>query len=272
MTFREPLLRGASNMHSQFTRLEQIVLSQLECPQCMEYMRPPIILCANGHNICNMCWPTVPHCPTCRHQFLNIRNVALEKLATEATYPCVYRKYGCKGIYGFDLIGEHQEKCDYNPQPCPVNKLKLGNCTWTGISSSMTSHLKKAHRHKCMKYYGLGKGSIPIWVVTRDAKHFKFILADNDVFCNCYEIKNGVFYSVLQYIGPAENAAKHRYRVEIFNKERTEGFAITRSARSFDEDLSEVHNSGNCVKLYPEQYIGFANKRSELAFSMEILS
>ena len=41
--------------------------------------------------------------------------------------------------------------------------------------------------------------------------------------------------------------------------------------RSLDEDLSEVHNSGNCVKLYPEQSNGFENERSELAFSMEVI-
>ena len=37
-------LRGASNMQSQFTSLEQILLSQLECPDCMEYIRPPFTL------------------------------------------------------------------------------------------------------------------------------------------------------------------------------------------------------------------------------------
>ena len=72
----------------------------------------------------------------------------------------------------------------------------------------------------CMEYYGLGKGSIPIRVVTRDTKNWKFILADKDVFCSCSEIKNGLFYSVLQYIGPAENAAKLRYKVEMFNREQ----------------------------------------------------
>jgi hypothetical protein len=42
-------------------------------------------------------------------------------------------------------------------------------------------------------------------------------------------------------------------------------------ARSLDEDLSEIHNSGNCVKLYPEQFNRFANEGSELAFSMSII-
>ena len=77
-----------------------------------------------------------------------------------------------------------------------------------------------------------------------------------------------MFYSVLQYIGPAENVAKHRYKVEMFNKERMESVAVTRLARSLDEDLSEFHNLGNCVKLCAEQYNRFVNEGSELAFSL----
>jgi hypothetical protein len=123
-----------------------------------------------------------------------------------------------------------------------------------------------------MEYYGLGQGPIPIRGVTPDTKNRKFILANNIVFCSRSEVKNGVFYSVLQYNGPAENAGKHRYRVEIFNKERTESHAVTCVARSLGEDLSEVHNSGNCVKLYPDQYNRFANEGSEVSFSMEILT
>jgi hypothetical protein len=119
-------------------------------------------------------------------------------------------------------------------------------------------------------YYLFGQVSVPIRGFTPDTKHCKFILAGNDIFCSRSEIKNGVFYSVLHYIGPAENAAKYGYRVAIFNKERTESLAVTRLARSLGEDLSEVHNSGNCVKLYPEQFSRFANEGSELAFSVEI--
>jgi hypothetical protein len=60
--------------------------------------------------------------------------------------------------------------------------------------------------------------------------------------------------------------------LQFFNKERTENLAVSLLARSSDEDLSEVHNSGNCVKLYPEHYNRFANEGSELAFSMEIIT
>jgi len=265
-------------MQSQFTSVEQSLLNQLECRVCMEYMRPPITMCVNGHNICNICKQKVPHCPTCRQQFLNTRNVALEELATEVKYPCAYRSYGCREIYKLDLINGHQEKCQYIPNPCPVNKLNLGNCTWLGITSKINSHLKQAHNNVCMQYNGYGsvhygnRVLLQISGVTPATKHCKLIFAHNIVFYSCSEIKNGIFYYVLQYIGPATDAAKYQYKLEFFNKERTGSLAVSFLARSWDEDLSEVHNSGNCVKLYPEQFNRFANEWSELAFSMEILT
>jgi E3 ubiquitin-protein ligase SIAH1 len=265
-------LRVASNMQSQFTRLEQILLSQLECPVCMQYMRPPITLCENGHNICDICRPKLRHCPTCRQQILNARNVALEKVIREVNYPCMYRYYGCRETYSFDMIGGHQEKCRYIPQPCPVDKLNFENCTWTGIRSSMTSHLKKAHSDRCDEYCSFYEGSICVSDVTTDKVRYKFLFVGDDIFCSRTEIVDGMLYSVLYFIGPAADAAKYMYKVEFFGAKCGENLAVTHMARCWDEDLSEVHNSGNCMKLYPEQFNRFANERGELKFSMEIIT
>ena len=60
--------------------------------------------------------------------------------------------------------------------------------------------------------------------------------------------------------------------VIFFNREATENLAVTLLARSSDEDLNEIHHSGNCVFLYPEQFRRFRDEKSELAFSMEIIS
>jgi succinate dehydrogenase/fumarate reductase-like Fe-S protein len=62
------------------------------------------------------------------------------------------------------------------------------------------------------------------------------IFFHNNVFCWCCETKDGVFFSVLQYFGPSEFAAKYRYKVEIVNNEDRESFVITRLVRSFLED------------------------------------
>jgi E3 ubiquitin-protein ligase SIAH1 len=65
----------------------------------MDYMRPPVTLCANGHNICNICKQKVPYCPTCRQQFLNTRDLALEKVAREVKCLCTYRIYDYREVY-----------------------------------------------------------------------------------------------------------------------------------------------------------------------------
>ena len=218
LAFRKTV-RVASNMQSHLTSVEQSLLNQLECRVCMEYMRPPITLCVNGHNICNICKQKVPHCPICRQQFLNTRNVALEEMATEVKYPCAYRNYGCKKIYKLELINGHQEKCQYSPHPCPVKKLNLGNCTWLRITSKINSHLKQVHNDVCMYspvrniFRILNSGPLQISGVTPATKHCKFIFAHNVVFYSHSDIKNGIFYSVLQYIGPATDAAKYEYKL-----------------------------------------------------------
>jgi len=61
---------------------------------------------------------------------------------------------------------------------------------------------------------------------------------------------NGMFYVVVQYIGPPENAAKYQYRVKLVNKENTEGVTKMHLTRSFDENLEDVFKSGNCWKLH----------------------
>jgi hypothetical protein len=139
----------------------------------------------------------------------------------------------------------------------------------------MMSHLEQAHSDVCMYYRGIIFFVIDDLLqfsdVTPSTKHCKLMFAYGDVFCSRSEIKNGVFYYVLQYIGPDAEAAKYRYKLQFFNEDRTESLAVTLLARSWDEDLSEDHNSGNCVKLYPEQLYHFANEKSELAFSVKIV-
>lgn len=256
-------------MQSQFTSAEESLLSELKCPVCTEYMRPPITLCVNGHNICNICKPKVPHCPTCRQQFLNTRNVSLENLARQANYPCKYRKYGCRELYNLDLIGDHEDKCEYIPQRCLVHKLNLGICTWNGIASDMKIHLKQAHVNLCVDI--CGRGSFLISGVTPSAKYSKVIFVYSDVFYICSEIHNGVLYVVMQYTGLAEDADNYQYKVEFFNKERTESISLTHLAVSYDDDLGEVRSSGQCVKLYPQQFNRFTDEKGKLTFLMEII-
>lgn len=58
--------------------------SELECPVCLEEMRPPrrIWQCSDGHAVCDFCRrkPSINSCPTCRKYIVGRSNIA-EKLA-----------------------------------------------------------------------------------------------------------------------------------------------------------------------------------------------
>ena len=76
----------------------------------------------------------------------------------------------------------------------------------------------------------------------------------------------------MQYVGPAADAGKYRYKLQFVNKEGTLRLGVCLCVRSLNEDLSEHHNSEDCVILYPYQYNVYANKGSELSFSIQIVT
>jgi len=80
-------------------------------------------------------------------------------------------------------------------------------------------------------------------------KFFRFIFAYNEIFCSLFLGESSTFYAVLLYVGPSENAAKYKYRVEFVNKDDTESVTVMHLTRSADEDLNELYNSGKCGKL-----------------------
>ena len=234
-------------MQSESTDKEQSLLDHLQCPVCLDYMTPPIILCENGHKICNICDPKVNSCPTCRGRFSLTRNLALEDLTRHVMYPCKYRSYGCKETFNYDKIAGHQASCLYTPQVCPVAKLAIGTCSWTGNYKDIKAHLKENHFEGCCEYV---EGDVKfIYNLTGGLDLFCFIFAYNEVFFSLFEERDNIFYAVVLYVGPAENAAKYKYRVEFINNDNTEGVTVMHLTRSSGQDLEDVRRSGACGKL-----------------------
>ena len=249
--------------------IEQSLLRELECPVCMEYMVPPIILCVYGHNICDICRPKIPYCPTCRHPFLNATNVALENLAREVKYPCPYQKFGCEEFFVHDTVREHQHRCHYRQEKCPVYKLPNVKCSWTGSYSDMKEHLMEKHCGDCYEYVG-GKFRV-LKNIAAPMSLSQFVFALNEIFLLRFQTTNDTLYAVLLYIGPAENAAKYKYKVEFFNKGHTESVAVMNTTRSFDEKLDDIFKSGSCGKLHYDVVRRLSDEMSKLKFKIEIL-
>merc|ERR1712037_773667 len=94
--------------------------SLFECPVCFGYVLPPILQCHAGHLVCSNCRPKLTCCPTCRGQLGgNIRNLAMEKVASTVMFPCKYSSGGCTVSLLHTEKVDHEETCEFRPYSCP---------------------------------------------------------------------------------------------------------------------------------------------------------
>jgi len=242
---------------------------------------PPITLCVNGHNICNICRAKLDNCPICRKRFLSTRNVGLEKLAREVKYPCTFQQFGCSAMIARDMLDEHKMNCRYGQVKCPkAESDKRANeywsykssvsCDWTGNYNEVKNHLMEKHLEMCFDY-----GEVELRRLFCPRTKFwwfrKFVFVYNEVFYRHFFWKGGMFCLVVQYIGPPENAAKYKFKVEFINEDNTEGVTVMHLTRSFDEDLDDIFKSGNCAKLQGDVVSRLKSQDVELKFKLDIL-
>jgi len=99
----------------------------------------------------------------------------------------------------------------------------------------------------------------------------KFVFVYDEVFFRAFDVRNGMFYVVVQYIGPPDKAAKYKYKVKFVNENNTEGVTIMHLARRFRDELDEIFNSGNCGRLHYDVVRRLRTKEGDLKFKLEIL-
>jgi hypothetical protein len=167
------------------------------------------------------------------------------------------------------MILEHQEICQYIPRKCPVAQLAFGNCSWTGSYSDMEKHLKENHLELCCEYV---EGDFKfLYSLNISTKIFCFIFAYNEIFFSLYQVEDSSFYAVLQYVGPAGNADKYKYKVEFVNKDNTASITVMHLTRWYNEDLQRVYVSERRAKLYFDQVSRLKDEKSNVKFKLEII-
>jgi len=220
--------------------LDEALLSDLECPVCMEYMVPPIKLCTNGHNICSKCRGTVKCCPTCRAEFSEIRNVALENIVRRQKYPCTNRERGCLELLSIEHINEHIFVCMYGKIKCPfqVN----WNCSWNGFKSDLKEHAKAAHSECFFEESTLRSSLFSDRILT-------VLSCFGELFVHYKRICNGTLYCAVQLIGTNSEASKYKCEFTLRAANGVEQISNTFFVRSYTEDFEVSFNSGKCLRL-----------------------
>lgn len=119
--------------------------SLFECPVCIDISLPPIYQCPAGHIVCKECKGKVRGiCPQCRMPLGNIRNRAMEQLASTISFPCKYKSNGCMEMKDYKSKLIHEDNCEYRPYmcPCPGASCRKPCATLMDV----LNHLQTAHK------------------------------------------------------------------------------------------------------------------------------
>ena len=97
---------------------------QFRCASCKKYLRPPVITCVKGHNICELCHAslTFKKCPTGRCAYTKplVQNATIEAMLKTLRLPMSCKHDGCDVELGGDEICAHEEECPHRKIRCPV--------------------------------------------------------------------------------------------------------------------------------------------------------
>jgi hypothetical protein len=241
------------------------LLKELECPICMEYMASPIKMCENGHNICGGCKEHLEDCPTCRGRFINARNIALEKFAATAVYPCRNREAGCKETFTADDRNKHLSLCLYRSRECPVSMSDV-HCSWTGTLSDIAAHIRDAHDIQTAEVPRHFK--VQLLDLFRQRSYFQLVLVLGECFLLVGCSERNEFAFTVYYFGLKEDAEGFKYGIKIGNSE--EYTAGTRKCQSYlDVHFTDLQRR-KCVAITYDTIMDFVNENGCLSCEIEI--
>ena len=220
--------------------LDEVLLRDLECPVCMQYMVPPIQLCMSGHNICSRCRERVQCCPTCRAKFSEIRNVLLENIVRRQKYPCDNREKGCLELLSIEHIAEHQAGCEYGTIKCPFHV--NWNCSWKGFKSDLKEHAKTEHTGCFFEEPTLHSSLFWDRILT-------VLSCFGELFVHYKRIQDGRLYCAVQLIGTSSEASKYKCEFTLRATNGIEQISKTFLVQGYSEDWETSFNSGKCLRL-----------------------
>jgi E3 ubiquitin-protein ligase SIAH1 len=249
--------------------LSKDLLLELECPVCMEYMLPPITMCANGHNICNSCKSSLDKCPSCKGKFTDIKNLSLETMCRKVKFPCKHAENGCTEVLPMDAVTKHQAECPYGLYKCPFVIASL-DCSWEGFITEIEDHIRNTHveTSDARDVLGIHKARLPKFDTATAWCQALFTM--NEIFFRLSRVKDGFLYCCVFYVGPKDKAPNYSYRLTI---EKTEGKSCVSSyheTTGCQSDVNDVIRKGDCAVFHLEFANTCVNEENELVIEEEI--
>lgn len=237
---------GSGAGHGQGSNTTDLA-SLFECPVCFDYALPPILQCQSGHIVCSQCRPKLQCCPTCRGPLGNIRNLAMEKVASTVMFPCKYASGGCSVTLLHHDKQEHEEACEYRPYSCPCPG---ASCKWQGSLEQVMVHLMTAHKSittlqgEDIVFLATDinlPGAVD-WVMMQSCfgHHFMLVLEKQEKIDGHQQ-----FFAIVQLIGTRKQAENFAYRLELNGHHRRLSWEAT--PRSIHEGVQSAIMQSDCL-------------------------
>ena len=120
---------SSTSMLNELRLSTEPLIEQFQCSICIQAMMGKILVCFNGHSICQQCFDRLnlpKSCPCCKQKFAccnakNIRNLTMEKLIFSTELPCKYYNHGCKEHTVGNQRITHSKECRFRPFLCPFS-------------------------------------------------------------------------------------------------------------------------------------------------------
>ncbi|KAJ8299643.1 hypothetical protein KUTeg_023703 [Tegillarca granosa] len=218
-----------------------------ECPVCFDYALPPIMQCQSGHIVCQSCRQKLTMCPTCRGPLGNIRNLAMEKVASTVNFPCKYCNSGCPATLLHTDKTDHEETCEFRPYCCPCPG---ASCKWQGALEQVMNHLMQQHKSittlqgEDIVFLATDinlPGAVD-WVMMQSCFGHNFMLV-----LEKQEKMEGqqMFYAIVQLIGTRKQAENFAYRLELNGHRRRLSWEAT--PRSIHDGVQSAIIASDCL-------------------------
>jgi hypothetical protein len=238
--------------------LDEDVRKELECPVCLEYMKPPISMCENGHSICSTCKPKLNKCPSCRRPFLPVRNLALESLST---------------MLANKNTDPKSSETTAKLYKCPFSTISKEDCGWVGSVHDMKSHIKNGHNNQNDTHKSNGRFNVVLTDLSPERHYRKAVWSGEDLlFYVVWEIKGGNFYCAVLYIGQKKKSAKFTYKFSLTTDNGMKNISMVFRTQNVVTSMEKFFAPGDCVLLHYDTVLKFLNSEKSLHCAFEISS
>lgn len=242
------------------------IVSELECPVCTDFMKPPIYMCRTGHSLCASCRAKLSSCPSCSTDFNDSRNYSLENITEIVTYPCKNRSQGCDFVSNLTAITFHEQTCSKsyeNEISCFLNDVIP--CNWTGSYEKIFQHISLLHPDHCIQLgcpisIDVSAFEMKNWFFLYDKKIFK-LYVDNNKFGT-----NRIRWAVSHIDTTEEFSEKYMFYLDILSGKRI--FATNEICRNVTVDFKK--ESGSHYVNVPVTLFNSFIKKNKLSFKLYV--